>query len=240
MSVLAAIPIVTDVPPGGNRAASPAMPTEPASVAALVRRQGLLGPEALSRAELVQEETGERLEAVLTRLGLVSEQALAEAFSAVTGLAILAVTDLPPAPVAATMVSASFLRDARALPIALRPDSITVAMANPLDSFAVTAIGFAAGQPVQRVVARASDLEAAFDRLYATATDRSDDSSGAADEADLERLKDMASDAPVIRAVNRLVAAAVALRAPDIHIEPADDRLKLRYRIDGVLHEQEA
>jgi general secretion pathway protein E len=237
LSVLAATPILIAVPPSGNRAASPA---EPASVAALVRRQGLLGPEALARAELVQDETGERLEAVLTRLGLVSEQALAEAFSAVTGLAILAVADLPPTPVAATMLSASFLRDARAMPIAMCPESITVAMANPLDSFAVAAIGFAAGQPVQRVIARASDLEAAFDRLYATTADRSDDSSGAADEADLERLKDMASDAPVIRAVNRLVAAAVALRASDIHIEPADDRLILRYRIDGVLQEQEA
>jgi general secretion pathway protein E len=125
------------------------LPDEPASVAALVRREGLLGPEALARAELVQEETGERLEAVLTRLGLVSEQALAEAFSAVTGLAILAVADLPPAPVAATVLSPSFLRDALALPIALCSESITVAMANPLDSYAVRAIGFAAGQPAQ-------------------------------------------------------------------------------------------
>ena len=61
-----------------------------------------------------------------------------------------------------------------------------------------------------------------------------------ADEADLERLKDMASDAPVIRAVNRLIAAAVEARASDIHIEPAEDRLIVRLRIDGVLQERDA
>jgi general secretion pathway protein E len=95
---------------------------------------------------------------------------------------------------------------------------------------------------VARAVIRASDLEAALDRLYGNRRDGAAESGGdaGADEADLERLKDMASDAPVIRAVNRIVAAAVAARASDIHIEPTDDRLAVRYRIDGVLQEQEA
>ena len=213
----------------------------PRDVAALIREHALLSTDALARAELVREETGEALESVLTRLGMISEQALAEAFAAATGLSILAAADLPLAPVAAAVLSAAFLRDSRVLPIALTPGSITIGLANPLDRFTIAAIGFAVARPVRCAVVRASDLEAAFDRLYHADGNRKDDPGGnaAADEADLERLKDMASDAPVIRAVNRLVAAAVAVRASDIHIEPADDRLALRYRIDGVLHEQE-
>ncbi|MFZ4689184.1 MAG: GspE/PulE family protein [Polymorphobacter sp.] len=221
---------------------SDAVKTGPQTVAALIRQHGLLSADALARAELVQEETGEALESVLTRLGMISEQALAEAFAAATGLPILAAADLPSAPVAASELSAVFLRDSRVLPIALTPDAITIGLANPFDQFAIAAIGFATARPVRCAVVRASDLEAALDRLYRAGSDRDDEAGGdtAADEADLERLKDMASDAPVIRAVNRLVAAAVAVRASDIHIEPADDRLVLRYRIDGVLHEQEA
>jgi len=241
LSVLAVIPTIShdvlSVTP-----TAPVVVNEPANVAALVRRHGLLGIDALARAELVQAETGERLEAVLTRLGLISEQALAEAFSASTALPIFGPADLPAAAIAATVLSVAFLRDVRALPVALAPDLITVAFANPLDSFAVSAIGFAMARPLRRAVVRASDLEAALDRLYGSNADQPGGAGidAGADEADLERLKDMASDAPVIRAVNRLVAAAVAMRASDIHIEPADDRLTLRYRIDGVLQEQEA
>ncbi len=214
----------------------------PRDIAALVRERRLLSSDALARAELVQQETGERLEAVLTRLGMISEQALAEALAAVCGAPILAGADLPQAPVAPALLSAAFLRDAQALPVSMTETVAVVAFANPLDHFTNTALAFALGRRVRPAVVRASDLEAALDRLYGRNADApgGQGTDAAADEADLERLKDMASDAPVIRAVNRLVAAAVAVRASDIHIEPADDRLTVRYRIDGVLQEQEA
>ena len=244
----AAVPPADDaaVPPAYDAAVPPvrgasAIRAAPADVASLVRHFGLLGEDALGRAALVQQETGERLEAVLTRLGLVSEQALAEAFAAATGLAIVAAADLPPVPLAIDRLSPAFLRDAQVLPVADTDGGLLVAVCNPLDGFAAGAVAFATRRPVHTVVIRASDLEAALDRLYGrdggTAADSAD---AGADEADLERLKDMASDAPVIRAVNRIVAAAVAARASDIHIEPTDDRVVVRYRIDGVLAEQEA
>jgi general secretion pathway protein E len=206
----------------------------------LARRDGLLTEDALSRAALVQQETGERLEAVLTRLGLVSEQALAEALAGATGLPVLSAADLPPAPLATDVLSPAFLRDAQALPVAETDEHLVLAVCNPLNSFAAEAIAFATGKPVRRAIMRASDLDAGLDRLYGRApAGTTADLESVADEADLERLRDMASDAPVIRAVNRIVAAAVAARASDIHIEPADDRLVLRYRIDGILVEQE-
>ncbi|WP_310474881.1 ATPase, T2SS/T4P/T4SS family [Sandarakinorhabdus sp.] len=236
-------PLLSD--PGTAAAAARIRTEEPENVASLARMSGLLGAEALARAELVAHETGERLEAVLTRLGLISEQALADAFAAATDLPVLNAADLPAAPVAAESLSAAFLRDVHALPVAIdsgESGQVIVALANPLDRFAVSALAFALRRPVRRAVIRASDLEAGFERLYGrdSALAGGIDLDAMADEADLERLKDMASDAPVIRAVNRIVAAAVATRASDIHIEPTDDRLAVRFRIDGVLQEQEA
>ncbi len=212
----------------------------PESFDALLLDVALLSDDALARARLVQAETGERLEAVLTRLGLVSEAALAGALASATGLPVISAAAMPEQPVAADALSAAFLRDSQALPLALDDQSVTVAFANPLDNFALGAIGFALGCPVKPVIARSGDLDAALDRLYGSATAAAGPVDALADEADLERLKDMASDAPVIRAVNRLIAVAVEARASDIHVEPADDRLVVRLRIDGVLQEQEA
>ncbi|MGI4878512.1 MAG: GspE/PulE family protein [Janthinobacterium lividum] len=214
-------------------------PVWPATIDALLLDRALLSTEALTRARLVQVETGERLEAVLTRLGLVSEAALAAALSAATGLPVVDQAALASPSVVPLAVSAAFLRDVLALPLAADEQSVTVAFGNPLDRFAAHALGFALGRAVAPVIARPSDLDVAIDRLYGATADAAAPGDALADEADLERLKDMASDAPVIRAVNRLIGAAVEARASDIHVEPADDRLVVRLRIDGVLHEQE-
>jgi len=220
-----------------DRAAG-ARPLVADSVEALVVAGGLIGAEGAARARLIQQQTGERFEAVLTRLGLVPEAALARAFAKATGLAVVEARDLPDTPVGGDALSPAFLRDVHALPIRLDADSVTVGVANPLDDFAATAIGFALRRKVERVIVRASDLDAAIDRIYGTVQDA--ETAAVADDADLDRLKDLASDAPVIRAVNRLIAAAVAARASDIHVEPTDDRLVVRLRIDGVLQEQDA
>jgi general secretion pathway protein E len=97
----------------------------------------------------------------------------------------------------------------------------------------------ALGAAVIPRVGRANELEAALDRLYEVA-ETADDGGGEADEADLDRLRDMASDAPVVRAVNSLIARAAEMRASDIHIEPTEDAVKVRFRVDGGLIEQEA
>ena len=216
------------------------MPAEPSlALDVLLQRHAVLSAESLARAQLVAAETGDRLEAVLTRLGLVSEQALAELFARATELAIIEPRDLPDTEVAPGIASPAFLRANHALPVALSSAAVTVAVANPLDGFVTDALRFVFERPVHRLIARPSDLDAAFERLFAAAAETAADAAGA-DDADVERLKDMSSEAPVIRAVNRLVAAAVTARASDIHVEPADDRLVVRLRVDGVLVEQEA
>ncbi len=209
----------------------------PGALDQLVIDRSLASAETLARARVVQAETGERLDSVLTRLGLVSEQALADAIASESGLPIAAARDYPLVAVAADRVSARFLRDAKALPMAETDQGVRVALVDPLDPFAAHALSFALGRPVQSMVARSSDIEAALDRLYgAAAHDALTDT--AAEEEDLERLKDMASDAPVIRAVNRLITKAVEARASDIHVEPAEDALGVRFRVDGAMRNE--
>ena len=195
----------------------------------------MLSAEALSRAELVARESGERIEAVVTRLGMVSEAALADRFAGATGLVRLFAADLPAEAVAGPELAPAFLHDMRLLPVARDGDALTVAMANPFDGFALEAMRFAFGLPVRAAVATASDIESAIDRLYRPAGAGEAAVDASVDDEDLAALKDLVSDAPVIRAVNRLIARAVDERASDIHLEPTDDALTVRFRIDGVL-----
>jgi len=198
----------------------------------VVRARDLVPAESLQRARLVGAETGESLAVILTRLGLVSEQALARALADATGLPVAEPSDYPEQRVAADRLSARFLRDIRAVPLALDDKAAAVALVDPLEPYALGALALALDRPVKAWIARPSDAEAALERLYGTAQAPSLDE-GLVDDADLEHLKDLASDAPVIRAVNRLIARAVEVRASDIHLEPDDDGLNVRLRIDG-------
>ena len=121
---------------------------------------------------------------------------------------------------------------------------LTLAMADPLDSFAPAALAAATGLRVAREVAVPVELDAAFGRLYPEEGSGSPapegDEQAPKIEEDAERLRDLASEAPVIRLVNQIIGRAVENQASDIHIEPFEDRLRVRYRYDGVLQEAEA
>jgi general secretion pathway protein E len=217
-----------------------ASPESRLSLADLVLDRGLVPADTLNRARMVQAETGERLDAVLTRLGLISEAALATAIANATGLKLAGIDDFPKEPVEPELLSPRFLRDAKAVPLKASETEVEVAFLDPLDAFTPGALAFALGRKVVARVARASDMEAALDRLYgAPEQGERDASEDEADESDLERLKDLASDAPIVRAVNNLITRAAEARASDIHIEPTEDSLQIRFRIDGILREQE-
>ena len=210
----------------------------PFTLEGMLRAGALLPVEALQRALLIERETGERLDAVVTRLGLVSEDRLTMELARATGLGSIAAGDMPDAPVDCSALSPEFLRDIRALPVMADHAMVRIAVSDPFDPFVETAFRFIFNRAVERVVARSSDIDGAIDRLYRSGIlpANGDDALGEAiDGDDLERLKDLVSDAPVIRAVNRLIARAVDERASDIHIEPGDDGLLLRFRVDGIL-----
>ncbi|SEH48121.1 GspE/PulE family protein [Magnetospirillum fulvum] len=215
-------------------------PSQP--LADLVLDRGLTTPETLARARLVQAETQERLDCVLTRLGLVSEQALAAAIAQFLGLPQVSPADFPAEPIVAGRgPTPRFLRDVRAVPLRLTEAAIEVAFVDPFDPYPAAALALAFDRPVLARVAKAGDVEAALDRLHQVAEAEApagEDESAA--DLDLERLKDLSSDAPVVRMVNALIGRAVEARASDIHLEPAEDRLAVRLRIDGALRDDES
>ncbi len=224
---------------------------EPAEVlarlGAVLVEGGTIDRRTLDRAGRVAVETGGRLDHVLTQLGLVSERALAEALAQLIGAPLAEARDYPDTPLFLDRLKVKFLRKVRALPIAATNGRATLAMADPLDIFTRNAVAAALGHAVGVAVAVPIELEAAFDRLYAGLEEGGDGaalldevvSDAEPAEEDAERLKDLASEAPVIRLVNQLIARAVETHASDVHVEPFPDRLRIRYRYDGVLHEIE-
>ena len=210
-------------------------------LAALLVEQGQCDARTVDRARRVAEESGQRLDAVLIQLGLATERGLAQGFSGLLGIPVAAASRYPDAPLFPERLTARFLRQARAIPVAVEGRRLLVAVADPLDGFVPAAIAAATGYPVGIEVAVPIELDAAFERLYpdTPAEARGEEASGSDEplEEDAERLKDLASEAPVIRLVNQIISRAVESQASDIHLEPFPDRLRVRYRYDGVLHE---
>ncbi len=226
-------------------AASPADPAE--RIADWLVEGGKLDRRGIERAQRLVADSRESLLHVLAKLGLVAERDLAEAIAAVLDLPLVAPKDYPERPLLEDRMSLRFLREARLVPIADTPDGLAVAMADPLDRYAEEAVALVIGRPIQRRVAVPAELEAALDRLYGgDAGEAPEDASGAdvtgdfdTLDTDVERLRDLASEAPVIRLVNQIVSRAVEARASDIHLEPSESGLKVRFRIDGLLSEVE-
>ncbi len=209
--------------------------------------RGRLKEADLARARRLHEEDGEgNLVPLLTRLGLVSEREMADALSEVLGLPLLSAKEFPEAPPANVQMSVRFLKQYHIVPIAESDTTVTVVVADPAERYAIQAVELATGKPVEIKVGFRSEIDDVIERYYGSGRSAmgtivenlTDENSRSED--DIEHLRDLASEAPVIRLVNLVIQRAVEQRASDIHIEPFENRLKVRYRIDGVLHEVES
>jgi general secretion pathway protein E len=211
----------------------------------LLEHSRLKAPD-LRRAQTYQEQHGGDLVTLLVRLGLVSERDVAEAESGLLKLPLLRTADLPDEVPDLPDVSLRFLKQNLILPIAESNGDLTVLMANPRDDFARRALAMASGKNIIPQVGIASEIENGIEKLLGggrSAMGQIVESLGTEEQGDIEdveHLRDLASEAPVIRLVNLIMQRAVESRASDIHIEPFENRLKVRYRIDGVLSEVEA
>ena len=209
--------------------------------------RGKLDAAGLDRALRLQQETHEKLGILLVTLGLVAQRDVAEALAHQLGMPLVEAAGYPELPILEERVSARFLRDARVLPLAEGEHELVLAMADPTDSYTISAFEMVTGLKVRPQVAIPTELEAALERLYGVGksalgqilgdVEQRDD---LAFDADVQHLKDLASEAPVIRLVSLIITNALEMRASDIHIEPFENRLIVRYRIDGVLHEVES
>ena len=208
--------------------------------------RGRLRESDQSKASKLHAESGGNFLRLLIRLGLVSERDVAESLAELMELPLLSVADYPDVPPADVDLPMRFMKEHHLVPLDMRGDELRVAMSDPYDQFCVDAVTMAVGRRVSPVVGVESEIDDAVERYYGggrsamgqIVENLSDDA--AANEDDVAHLRDLASEAPVIRLVNLIMQRAVEARASDIHIEPFENRLKVRYRIDGVLQEVEA
>ncbi|MEQ8286940.1 ATPase, T2SS/T4P/T4SS family [Thalassospira sp.] len=203
---------------------------------------GKLDAGALLRARSVRQETDEPLHRLMPKLGLVAEGDLARAMANVLGLALMLPEDVPDTVLLGEHFRPEFLRNAGALILSEDDDCVLVALTDPLNEFVLQAVQNLAGKVVKVRIAIPAELEQAILRVHGSAEEISAVATVGVDDgidlaADVARLRDLASGAPVIRLVGQMIARAVEMRASDIHIEPFENMLRVRFRLDGHLRE---
>ena len=208
---------------------------------------GGLKQQELDRAQRLADADPENpLPMLLTRLGLVSERQVAQAWAALFSAPLLTSVDLPELLDPLPRLGDRFLRHHHVAPVAWHEGGLQLAQADPSDAYPAQAVAYACDVAVSTVVATREEVDMLIERFYGqgrsaigTLIEHLDgQASGNGD--DIEHLKDLASEAPVIRLVNLVMQRAVELRASDIHVEPFENQFKVRYRVDGVLLEGEA
>ena len=220
----------------------------PKRLGEILIERGKLDPANLERALKLQEgESHEKIGVILLRLGMVSGRDLADALADQLDLPLAQASDFPELPLMEERLSSKFLRDAQAVPLREDDEELALAIADPSDSYVISAVQMASGKRVRPYIAAPNEIDAALERLYGGGkssmgqiVDNIQSREDEDDFGDVAHLKDLASEAPVIRLVNLILTKALEQRASDIHIEPFENRLIVRYRIDGVLHEVES
>jgi general secretion pathway protein E len=210
--------------------------------------RGKLDLANLERALRVQETNKqERIGAILTRTGFAAERDVIEALSLQMGLPVVPLASYPELPILEERVSVRFIKESRALPLLEDEAQLVLAMVDPTDEYVLNAFRLVTGRNIVPQLALPSELDAAFERLYGTGKTSMDQIVGEAQtrdddvgNEDLQQLKELASEAPIIRLVSLIISHALQARASDIHIEPFENRLIVRYRVDGVMHEVES
>ena len=201
---------------------------------------GLLSPIQLEAAHVEQERGGRALGRVLIDQGVLTESQLVAALASQIGLRFVDLGEFAVDGSAIGRVPGAVCRRHSAMPIGFEDGKLLVAMADPANVFAVDDIRSLTGMDVKPVVATRADLAAAIDRYYRADSDLDDLSSvldTAEEEDDLSKVKEIVEDAPIVKYVNLLITQAIQDRASDIHLEPGETELRVRFRIDGVLHE---
>lgn len=209
----------------------------------LLIRKGLLDADDLEQALELQRERGDKIGKILVDLGFVNPRDVLATLSEQLQIPLLAADDFPPVLPEVERITPKYMRQFLFLPIRIDETKLTVAMADPLDFETVATLRQFSGLNVKGVLAAEQEILDAIDKYFGEQEQEGDSEFGAGDDSDaaqIEHLRDMASEAPVIRLVNGMISRALELRASDIHLEPFEKDFRVRFRVDGVLHDQEA
>ncbi|MGH8869305.1 MAG: GspE/PulE family protein [Actinomycetes bacterium] len=202
---------------------------------------GLLTAVQLADAVRDQQRLGRSLGRVLVDSEALTESQLVRALATQIGLPYVDLGDFPVDHAAVVKVPGPVCRRHAALPVAVEAGKLVVAMADPANVFAVDDMRSLTGMEVKPVVATRGDVLRAIDRYHRADSDLDDlttamESQSEEDER-LEHVQDVVEEAPIVKYVNLLITQAIQDRASDIHLEPTETDLRVRFRIDGVLHE---
>ncbi len=213
---------------------------KPKQLGQILLEEGLLTQEQLDHALEQHRNTPKSLGRVLIDLGYIRERDLVKALAQQVGLEFVDLAEYPIEATATTLLPEPLARRYRALPIADRDGKLLVAMSDPANVYALDDIRTVTGREVQPVVATAQDVEQAInkysqlgDQVEALASEAAEQLEEGAD-ADVEAALE---DAPIVKLVNAIMTQAVTDRASDVHIEPTEKDVRIRFRVDGVLHE---
>jgi len=207
----------------------------------LLLERGLVSSDQLDDARAEQGRTGRPLGRVLLERQALSETDLAQVVAEAAGIEFVDLDEYPLDPTATALISDAMARRYTALPVAWDDDDLVVAMADPSNVVAIDDIRSITRADVKVVVSTPACITSAIDRSHRVDADVEETTSLALDstedDEDLAQLREVTEDAPIVRLVNLLIRQAVQDRASDIHIEPAERDVRVRYRVDGVLHE---
>jgi general secretion pathway protein E len=215
-------------------------------IAEYLQRSEKLRESDLSKIKRMQEETPDvSFVSMLNRLGAVSDKDIAEALGSLLALPIVDREEYPAEAVLDGAVSFRFLKESSSIPLGQQEDKVVLVMADPLDQNVIDAVQIATGKSVEVRIGTLSDIDEAINQISGLDSSKMDQivdevSVDEISDDELDQLKDLASEAPVIRLVNLIMQRAAEQGASDIHIEPFEGNLKVRYRVDGVLQEVES
>ena len=204
-----------------------------------LRERNYIDVASLQRLLAAQASTGQAIDTVLLELGLLQEVRLADAMASYLGLDRINPSQFPMDLQFAENLPQQFLKQHSLLPVDMEDDILVVATARPFEQDSIEALGYFLDVKPKIVVGAASEIKQHLGKLVSSTLNESADTSVLsgmiAQDDDVERLRDVAREAPVVRLLNRLVVQAVESKASDIHIEPLEDQLRIRFRIDGAL-----
>jgi general secretion pathway protein E len=204
---------------------------------------GKLDSSDADRALRLQREQPdwERIGSILVKLGLVSDVDVTESLAGQLGLDLVTNSEYPDELSGDTGITGRFLKLNKALVLDEDEAALTVAMADPQDEYVIDALRLCSGKDIHCRIAVPSEIEAALEHVFDKSQQGAADSTDSAQFLDdVEQLKELAGEAPVIKLVNQLIQKAAECGASDIHIEPFEGQLKVRYRVDGLLREVDA
>ena len=214
----------------------------------LLVERNLLSPQELQNGLALQRERREKIGRILLDLGYLSEKDLMNVLSAQHQIPLISRSEFPTTALDVEKLSPKFLHQFHVLPLDLKNDVLTVAMSDPSDADTLESLRMFTGFSCTVRLGNESDIAETLDRLYGSnggagkVLEETAEGTGDYAEAgdDIEHLRDMASEVPVIRLVNNLISRAVERRASDIHIEPFEKEFRIRYRVDGILQTVES